>query len=83
LDKMRQRYLNALQRGVAQRYAFSSLVISLDAKYLKMALSLAHGTHATAEDIAAYQAHIVTPAFRAYMDEQEAAIRARGPRVKL
>jgi quinol monooxygenase YgiN len=46
-----------------------------------MANSLPRKTHATAADVAAYQAHIATPAFRAYMDEQEAAIRARGPRV--
>jgi len=38
--------------------------------------------YATAEDVATYQAHIAAPAFLAYMDEQEAAIRARGPRVK-
>jgi hypothetical protein len=73
---LRPRYFYALQRGVEQRYKFSSLAICPDAKYLKMAHSLTTGTHATAEDVAAYQAHIATPAFRAYMDEQEAAIRA-------
>jgi hypothetical protein len=82
LDKMRPRYFYARQRGVEQRYTFSSLVVSADAKYLKMALSLPRGTHATAEDVAAYKAHIATPAFLAYMDEQGAAIGARGPRVK-
>jgi hypothetical protein len=81
-DRMRPRYFYALQRGVEQRYAFGSLITCSDAKYLKMANGLARGTHATAEDVAAYQAHIATPAFRAYMDEQEAAIRARGPRVE-
>jgi hypothetical protein len=73
---MRPRYFYALQRGVEQRYAFGSLVKCTDASFLKMAHSLAKGVHATAEDVAAYQAHIATPAFRAYMDEQEAAIRA-------
>ena len=80
-DKMRPRYFYARQRGV-ERYAFSTLVLPVDADYLKMANSLAKGTHATAADVAAYKAHIATPAFRAYMDEQEAAIRARGPDVK-
>ena len=79
---LRPRYFYALQRGVEQRYAFSTLVIPSDAKYLKMANSLPKGVHAIAADVAAYQAHIATPAFRAYMDEQEAAIRARGPGVK-
>ena len=80
--RMRLRYFYALQRGAAQRYAFSTLVIRTDAKYLTMANGLAKGVCATAADVAAYKAHIATPAFRAYMDEQEAAIRARGPRVK-
>jgi hypothetical protein len=79
---LRPRYFYALQRGVEQRYTFSTLVIPSDAKYLKMANSLPKGVHAIAADVAAYQAHIATPAFRAYMDEQEAAIRARGPGVK-
>ena len=79
---MRPRFFYARQRGVEQHYAFGSLVKSSDAVFLKMANSLAKGVHATAEDVAAYKAHIATPAFRAYMDEQEAAIRARGPRVK-
>jgi hypothetical protein len=79
---MRPRYFYALQRGVEQCYAFGTLVKCSDAAFLKRANSLPRGTHATAEDVAAYQAHIATPAFRAYMDEQEAAIRARGPRVK-
>ena len=81
-DLLRPRYFYALQRGVEQRYAFSTLAICPDAKYLKMAHSLTTGMQATAADVAAYQAHIATPAFCAYMDEQEAAIRARGPRVK-
>jgi hypothetical protein len=79
---MRPRFFYALQRGVAQRYTFGSLVIPSDARYLKMALSLPRGMHAFAADVAAYKAHIATPAFLAYMDEQEAAIRARGPGVK-
>jgi hypothetical protein len=82
LDKMRWRYFYALQRGVEQRYTFGSLIFPSDADFVKRANSLPRGTHATAEDVAAYQAHIATPAFRAYMDEQEAAIRARGPRVQ-
>ena len=76
LNKMRPRYFYAQQRGVEQRYAFGSLVIPSDMNFLKMANGLARGVQATAEDVAAYQAHIATPAFRAYMDEQEAAIRA-------
>ena len=76
---MRPRYFYALQRGVAQHYTFGSLVVCSDAKFLKRANSLAIGVHATAADVAAYKAHIATPTFRTYMDEQEAAIRARGP----
>ena len=81
-NHMRPRYFYAQQRGVERRYTFGSLVIPSDVNFLKMANSLAKGTHATAADVAAYRAHIATLAFRAYMDEQEAAIRARGPRVK-
>ena len=76
---MRPRYFYSLQRGVEQRYTFGSLVKCSDVVFLRRAHSLPRGTHATAEDVAAYQAHIASPAFRAYMDEQEAAIRARGP----
>jgi len=75
-DRMRPRYFYALQCGIEQRYAFGSLMKCSDAVFVKMANSLAKGVHATAEDVAAYQAHIATPAFRAYMDEQEAAISA-------
>jgi hypothetical protein len=79
LDKRtRPRYFYARQRGVEQRYTFSTLITCSDATFLKMANSLAKGMQATAADVAAYKAHIATPAFRAYMDEQEAAIRARG-----
>ena len=78
-DRMRPRYFYALQRGVEQRYTLGSLVQYADAGFLKMANSLAKGAQATAADVVAYKAHIATPAFRAYMGEQEAAIRARGP----
>jgi hypothetical protein len=79
LDKRtRPRYFYARQRGVEQRYTFSTLITCSDATFLKMANSLAKGMQATAADVAAYKAHIATPAFCAYMDEQEAAIRARG-----
>ena len=74
--RMRPRYFYAQQRGVEERYKFGSLVSPSDAKFLKMANSLARGVQATAADVATYQAHIATPAFHAYMDEQEAAIRA-------
>ena len=80
--RIRPRYFYALQRGVEQRYAFGTLMQFADAGFLKMANGLVKGVQATAEDVAAYKAHIATPAFRAYMDEQEAAIRARGPDVK-
>jgi hypothetical protein len=73
---LRPRYFYALQRGVEQRYAFATLVLCSDATFLKKANGLAKGVYATAEDVAAYQAHIDTPVFRAYMDDQEAAIRA-------
>jgi hypothetical protein len=76
LDKMRPRYFYARQRGVERRYSFGSLMQCSDATFLKMALGLARGTHATAADVAAYKAHIATPAFHVYMDEQEAAIHA-------
>jgi hypothetical protein len=75
-DRMRPRYFYARQLGVEQRYTFGTLMKCSDAAFLKRANSLAKGVYATAEDVAAYQAHIATPAFRAYMDEQEAAIRA-------
>jgi hypothetical protein len=75
------RYFYALQRGIEQRYKFSTLVIPTDARFLKRTHSLAKGVDATAAEVTAYQAHVATPAFHAYMDEQEAAIRARGPRV--
>jgi hypothetical protein len=77
---LRPRYFYARQRGAEQRYKFGSLVKCSDAAFLKMANGLAKKVYATAADVAAYQAHIAMPAFRAYMDEQEAAIRARGPR---
>ena len=73
---MRPRFFYARQRGVEHLYKFSTLVKCSVAVFLSRAHSLAKGTHATAEEVAAYKAHIATPAFRAYMDEQEAAIRA-------
>ena len=57
----------------------SSLIKLSDAAYLKMIHHLE--MPATVGEIAAYKAHIASPAFIAYMDEQEQAIRARGPHV--
>ena len=74
-DRMRPRYFYALQRGALQRFAFSSLMVCSDANFMKMVDGL--GAPASAEEVAAYKAHIVSPAFRAYMDEQEREIRAR------
>ena len=78
-NTMRPRFFYAMQHD-AQRFAFSSLVISPDAKFVKMVRGLEKP--ATVIEIAAYKAHISSPAFRAYMNEQEQAIRARGPGVK-
>ena len=52
-----------------------SLVKCSHAVYLKIIHRLKKP--ATVKEIAAYKAHIASPAFRAYMDEQEQAIRAR------
>ena len=78
MDSMRPRFFYALQRG-ASHYAFSTLVQCSDAKYLKMIHCLEKPASVSA--IAAYKAHTTSPAFRAYMDEQEHAIRARRPHV--
>ena len=80
--RMRLRYFYALQRGVADRYTFSTLMNVSDAALVKRVNSLPKGTPATAEEVAAYKAHVASPEFRAYMDEQELAIRTRTPRVK-
>jgi hypothetical protein len=79
-NRMRPRYFYAMQRGVMQRYTLSTLVIPSDANFVKRANGLAKCVQATAAEIAAYKAHIATPAFHAYMDEQEQAIRASGSR---
>ena len=78
-NMMRPRFFYAMQHA-EQRYAFSSLVISSEANFLKMIHRL--DKPATVNEIAAYKAHIATPAFRAYMDEQAQALRARGPRIE-
>jgi hypothetical protein len=75
----RPRFFYAVQHAV-QRYAISSLVKCSDAKFLKMIHRL--DKPATVNEIAAYKAHIASPAFRAYMAEQEQALRARGPRIE-
>ena len=71
--KLRSRFFYAMQHD-ARRFAFSSLVISSDATYMKIIHRLKRP--ATVNEIAAYKAHTASPAFRAYMDEQEQAIRA-------
>ena len=76
LDKvLRPRYFYALQCGVLERLAFSTLVPCSDATFLKKIHR--HKTAASATEVAAYKAHIASSAFRAYMDEQEQQIRAR------
>ena len=72
---LRPRYFYVLQRGVMERYALGSLVHQSTAALLKMLHRL--GRAATADEVAAYTAHIASPAFHAYMDEQEQQIRAR------
>ena len=78
--RMRLRYFCALQRGVADRYPFSTLMQLSDASFLKIIDGL--DEPANPEEVAAYKAHIASPEFVAYMDEQERAIRARAPRAK-
>ena len=75
---LRPRFFYAMQH-TEQLYALSSLIKLSDAAYLKMIHHLEKP--ATVGEIAAYKAHIASPAFIAYMDEQEQAIRARGPHV--
>jgi len=70
-DRLRPRYFYALQRGALQHYAYSTLVACSEAKFVKMAHGLARGTQATLEDLTACREHTESPAFRAYMDEQE------------
>ena len=72
---LRPRYFYALQRGVLERYTLGSLVHHSTAALLKMLHRL--GRAATADEVAAYTAHIASPAFRAYVVEQEQQIRAR------
>ena len=72
---LRPRYFYALQRGVLERYTLSSLVHHSTAALLKMLHRLERA--ATANEVAAYTAHIASPAFSAYMVEQEQQIRAR------
>ena len=78
-NTMRPRFFYAMQQ-TEKHYALSTLVKRSDAKIVKMIHRLKKP--ATANEIAAYKAHIASPAFCAYMDEQEQAIRARGPGVK-
>ena len=79
LDSMRPRFFYAMQRA-ERRYAFGTLVKRPDATYVKMVDGLEKP--ASVGEIAAYKAHIASPAFVAYMDEQEQAIRGRGPGAK-
>ena len=75
---LRPRVFYAMQREVS--YAFSTLVKRSDAEILKMLHRLKKP--ASVNEIAAYKAHIASPAFRAYMNEQEQAIRMHGPRIE-
>ena len=76
---MRPRYFYTLQRGVAYAYKFETLVTYVDADFVKWVDTgkFARGVRPSADDVAAYKAHIASPAFLAYMDEQEREIRAR------
>jgi len=78
---LRPRYFYALQRGAVHTpdYNFESLLKRVDADFVKTVGGFARGVHPSAEEMAAYRAHIASPAFCAYMDEQERQIRARGP----
>ena len=78
-NTLRPRFFYAMQQ-TEKRYTLSSLVKCSDAIYMKMIHRLKKPA-ATVNEIAAYKAHIASPAFLAYMDEQEQAIRARGPHV--
>ena len=73
-NKIRSRFFYAMQHD-AQRFALSTLVIPSDAALLKRIHRLEK--KANVGEIAAYKAHITSPAFRAYMDEQERSIRTR------
>ena len=74
LDSLRHRFFYAMQRA-ERRYTLSSLIQRSDAAYLKLVDGLEKP--ASVGEIAAYKAHIASPAFIAYMDEQERNIRAR------
>jgi len=80
LQTMRPRYFYALQRSFTYACKFETLVTYVDADFVKWVGGFARGVHPSAEEMAAYRAHIASPAFRAYMDEQERNNRARGPR---
>ena len=78
-NRLRPRFFYALQHD-AQHYAFSTLVNPSDAKFVKMIHRLEKP--ASVGEMAAYKAHIASPAFRAYMDEQERIIRARSAKAR-
>ena len=75
-SRMRPRWFYAMQRGVEQRYTIRTLIGRSDAAYVNLVNGLPKGATTEAE-VAAYKAYIASPAFRAYMDEQEHNIRAR------
>jgi len=78
-ETMRPRYFYALQRSFTYACKFETLLTYVDATFVKRVDGFARGVHPSAEEVAAYRAHIASPAFRVYMDEQERDIRAHGP----
>jgi hypothetical protein len=71
---LRPRFFYAMQHGASQRFTLGTLVKCADARFLKMINRME--TPASVNEVTAYKAHIASPAFLAYMDEQERTIRA-------
>jgi len=75
--RLRPRWFYAVQRGIEQRYSFSTLAGTSDATYVKMANGLGRLKYATVGDVAALKAYFASQAFLAYMAELERDTLAR------
>ena len=75
--RLRPRWFYAVQRGIEQRYSFSTLAGTSDATYVKMANGLGRLKYATVGDVAALKAYFSSQAFLAYMAELERDTLAR------
>ena len=77
-ERLRPRHFFALQNGAYVRYTFCTLMVCSDARFLKAVYDL--NDLASNAEVGAYAATVASPEFKAFMDEQERAIRARRPR---